>query len=135
MSVMLISQQSFKNNLLSLYMYYSKINYGKKIHYEQMKEHFENLYSLNVKSWNARYPGYTVEDISINLSNNNYKLHGNLYSLLKSLQCLNYQIEIDEIKDITPDEQRAYNFLQNTIERIKDYIITETEEYKNAEWA
>lgn len=58
------------------------------------------------------------------------------YQMLKLLQCIRYQIEEDSFSD---EERKHYavslQLLNRSINDIKDAIIGQIQEYKDAEWA
>jgi hypothetical protein len=137
MSVMVLHDKHYQRNFESCFYAYSKITYGSHIDYNRLKTIFKNLYTLNVKSYNKLYKENGV--LELNLSDavlKNIDLHPNFCSLLKSLECLEYQIELNEIKDnITAEEKNAYKFLTDYIEKLKAYIINNLDDYKAAYWS
>lgn len=59
----------------------------------------------------------------------------NTFQMLKYLECIHYNIEINTIaRQLTPEEKDAMNVLHKAIEEIKSRIISEMEEYRDAAW-
>jgi hypothetical protein len=70
---------------------------------------------------NLRYSGKTI----------------NTYQMLKTLECICYNIEVDTIKTVgmlTVHESAAMDVLNRAIDEIKSVIINEIKEYKDAQW-
>jgi len=84
---------------------------------------------LNQKSYNERYPN---EKDNINLCGFYYQTttHRPLTAiqLLKYLQCIEYNIEIE-------DESKDLQLLKDCINDLQNSIINNMEEYKNAKWS
>lgn len=94
----------------------------------------KKAYDLNIKSWNLRYPN--EETITEDQQEKFYKVDfkskerfNNPYEVLVTLQKLRYNIDSQAIKEKSDRDTR--DILDIIIEDIKNYIITNTEEYKN----
>ena len=62
----------------------------------------------------------------------------NTYQMLKSLECIYYNIElctIETVRELTEFEKRSVEILKNAIEEIKTMIVEEIPEYKEAKWS
>lgn len=131
MSVMLISPASFKRNVYSLSKFSPVFNYGQTAYLDTLEPIFETLQKLNARSFSERYaePVEIMPYKEVSRPGN----HPNLCALLKSLQCLEYNIELDE-KGLSFDERRALKYLRGTIEAIKSHLISELPEMKEAAW-
>ena len=108
----------------------------KKITYDKMDlERWENLlinaYSLNIKSWNLRYPSDIIDEadeiVFYAPDFSNKEKFNNECEVLKAMQCLLYNIEIDKPNN---QEQLTINLLTDIINKLKDYIINSLQ--KNA---
>lgn len=132
MSVMLIDPKSFKKNVDALNRFSWLYLYGKTLYFDEIEPIMDTLQEMNVRSYNERY-NENAEVIPYREVYTSER-HNNLLELLKSLQCLRYNIELDE-KKFTFNKYRAWKFLNDQIEAIKSYIISELPEYKNAQWA
>lgn len=53
--------------------------------------------------------------------------------LLKALQCLDYQIETEQ-KELNEEEKAAMHVLQMTISELQNAIVSETKDYRDAQW-
>lgn len=129
MSVMQLKPESFKKNTYGIGTFSHKYNYGRTILSSDISPVFEILQSMNAKSYSERYEESLdyVPFKEVNI----VKEHNNLSSLLKSLQCLYYNIELDKLTD---EEKEALKFLKEHIEAIKNYLINQITEYKEAKW-
>jgi hypothetical protein len=136
MSVIVLNQESFKRNMEGIENFSSKFNYGRIILISEQKKNFNELYHLNIRSWNEAYGEHKQEIENINYNNITITdEHKNIYSLLKSLQCLQYQIDYTPTcRHLSYNERNALQFLYDIIDRITSYIISESEEYKSSDW-
>lgn len=114
----------------------------KKITYDKMDlERWENIlksaYSLNIKSWNLRYPSdiISIEDKAVfyepNFKSNKEKFNNDC-EVLKALQCLRYNIEIE--KEQSQQEQQTLKNLDDILDKLKNHIISNLDDYKIASW-
>jgi hypothetical protein len=91
---------------------------------------------LNVRSWNERYPDDIVTDeeaerwYKIKISCKSFK---NDYELLKTLQFLNYNIDIKK-ENMSYKERLAVDFLESAINMTISYILNNIPEYRVADW-
>lgn len=90
---------------------------------------------LNIRSWNERYKEDIITDEEIkkhymvNLKTND-KFNNNC-EILKVLQCLAYNIELD---NMSSKEKKVLSDLEAVISHMKNYIISNLEDYKKASW-
>lgn len=82
----------------------------------------EVLRKANYNSYNQRYEEYVAMENVIYDSNVKY---GNYCDFLKALQCIRYQIEIENFD---------YTFIDELINVVKDIIIWDLPEYQAAKW-
>jgi len=94
--------------------------------FTKLQGFFKSLIVLNAKSWNARYN--ENEPISNNLDFTRGKTL-NPYQLLKSLECIAYQIEGDELTD-----SNTFGYLERMISELTGRILGNIPEYENAKW-
>lgn len=113
----------------------------KKITYEDINlERWENLlresYNLNIKSWNLRYPNDIITEanqaVFYEPDFNKKEKFNNDCEVLKALQCLYYNIELETEKNF--QEQLTLQLLDDIIDKLKNHIISNLEEYKVANW-
>lgn len=132
MSVMQLNPENFTKMVNAMSKFSHKFNYGSVIFTSDITPRFQLLQVLNAKSYSERYE---MEEFAYTpfkkISKEEYK---NIPALLKSLQCLKYNIEIEE-KDMSYDEKNAYTMLNDYIEQIKNYIISQIPEYEESAWA
>jgi hypothetical protein len=94
-----------------------------------------NAYMLNIRSWNERYTDDVITDeeikasCTLNLKTN--EKFNNDCEILKALQCLSYNIELDHMNF---KEKKVESDLKAVIEHLKNYIIGNLEDYKKAAW-
>lgn len=111
----------------------------------RIREWVEQLYEMNEVSHAVRYrKEVDWEGLDIPLSiirdwrYNNTKGPGcNAYQMLKHLQCIHYQIEMDEIRraGLMKDcYEEAYRMLEKAIGEMQSHIIHAIPEYKEAKW-
>lgn len=112
----------------------------KKVTYDSVDlNRLENLlkeaYHLNIKSWNLRYPSDIIDDadeiVFYTPDFNNKEKFNNECEVLKAMQCLLYNIEIDKPNN---QEQLTINLLTDIINKLKNYIINSLDDYKTAQW-
>lgn len=113
----------------------------KKITYDKMDlERWENLlksaYGLNIKSWNLRYTNDVIDEADEifyepNFKNNKEKFNNDC-EVLKALQCLRYNIELE--KEQSFQEQQTIKNLDEILDKLKNHIISNLEDYKIASW-
>lgn len=105
---------------------------------ESLKKCVQDWYFLNEKTYLSKYKVLDLKpdkELSLTLS---VPLI-NTYQVLKSLECIKYQIELTtiEVSDdyhITNNEAISYEILRRLIESISKRIIEETPQYKEAKW-
>lgn len=136
MSIMGLSEKSLINSLEGIRYFHRKVTL-KMVYYETLQDIISTLYSLNAKSYNLRYNEDC--DTILHYPNNLQKIKNihNEYSLLKSLQCLACNIDIEELEAVdfvSYEETKSYEFLIDFIEQLKNYIIDNNELYKSAAW-
>lgn len=98
-----------------------------------------SLYLLNQRSYSARY---REEDKDHDLFNFVRRKVGlpNPFQLLKYVECLMYNIEIDTINEkfdkwVTKQEQYDYKLLKKWRDELMSSIIDQMQEYKDAKWS
>ena len=136
MSVMVLDVKTYEKisnsgNLLS------KVFYGKNFSFDYLYELSKILYNLNVVSYNETYLDNENVDFVFTekINKNSKEKFNNIFELLKSLQCLRYNINFDENSlKADSEEYNSLIFLEKVINRIKDYIIENMEEYKISTW-
>ena len=94
--------------------------------FTKLQGFFKSLIVLNAKSWNTRYN--EDEPITENLNFNKGKML-NPYQLLKSLECISYQIEGDTLTD-----SNTFRYLERMIRELTARILSHIPEYENAKW-
>lgn len=110
----------------------------------QLKKHVCNWLWLNEMSYIRRYQDGSKPDLGDFLT---FKSNANIntYQMLKYLECIKYNIEIETIKTgktgnetpfLIPDEKmESYNLLEKASEEIQCTIISQLPKYKSAKWA
>ena len=125
--------------------WYEKRKYSFDVIFEEIKNIINSLRELNVVcvslQYKHHYIGVLDEEIKNELkevkrktSIKNLTKHG-LYNALK---CLNYQIEIEHLEDIrelTIEEQKAYLFLKEFTYSLCEDIVSNLEEDKTNTWS
>ena len=106
----------------------TKSNYGNTVYFDDLYNYIQTLYNMNIRSYNYRYGEAEILD---NISKSSKKKFNNICEVLKSLQCLKYNID-EEPQDTT--ESRAMEWLESQIDMIKNYLIGEIQDYKEATW-
>lgn len=93
---------------------------------------------LNLRSYDVRYrmqSDYEAADKSFSLKMGSVpadKTAMSVYEMLKALQCVRYQIEVDTAQN--PQWQTCIKILGNAITELSDRIIGSLPEYKAARW-
>ena len=127
-------------NLKTIEKLGNNISIIKKVTYDSVDlNRWENLlqdaYHLNIKSWNLRYPSDIIDDadeiVFYAPDFSNKEKFNNECEVLKAMQCLLYNIEIDKPNH---QEQLTINLLTDIINKLKDYIINSLDDYKTAQW-
>ena len=86
---------------------------------------------LNYRSYNTRYNQNLSMPTIVKVVNVGNKEYDNYCQLLKRLQCIRYNIETEFCKP-NYKEIEAINSLNDVIEGLKDWIIGELTDYKEA---
>ena len=136
MSVMVLDVKTYEkiSNSGSLL---NKVFYGKNFSFDYLYELSKILYNLNVVSYNETYLDNENVDFVFDekINKNSKEKFNNMFELLKSLQCVRYNINFDENSlKADSEEYNSLIFLEKVINRIKDYIIENMEEYKISKW-
>lgn len=135
MSVMLISKETFQKIGNSCVMLNNCT--CSNIYSDDLEEIVKSLYHLNVVSYNLRYKeNLQEENLNLRTSKRRFDNH---FELLKALQCIQYNIELnssssDEPYKITYKEELYLEWLDEKIKDIIRYILNDIEEYKLAQW-
>jgi hypothetical protein len=129
MSVMQLGPESFLKNVAGITRFSPIFNYGRVIMSDEIRDTFLMLQCMNACSFAERYK--EDMDLTLFVEVETTEKHHTLPALLKSLQCLYYNIEID---DMDQDEKDAYKVLHDYIEQITGHLISELDEYKIAQW-
>ncbi|PKR83020.1 hypothetical protein [Heyndrickxia camelliae] len=92
-----------------------------------MKEDIQKLHTANYESYARLYkiPHFQYEPLVI--KDNDYSRFDNLCQLLKSLECIRYNIELGP-------KEFDYTFIEKTIQVVKNAIIESLPEYEKAIW-
>lgn len=109
--------------------------------FEEARRWVKNLLRLNLISYNTRYNENERDNLPTTATRTETKAH----QLLKYLQCIDYNIEVETIQKLgSYDEDRArvneqdlkdIKLLRDFIQDIQTAIIAQTEEYKTAKWS
>lgn len=94
----------------------------------QYQHHLEEGKSVDIK---------IKKEIQYLLKNRNETVRLNPTALLKALQCLQYQIEIEHLtalRPITKEEENALMFIKEMSNQIAYDVATGTKEYEAAQW-
>lgn len=106
----------------------------------------DSLRSLNVLAvvlqYSHHYEGRVDQEIKEQVTQliNNQEEHKSItkLGLYKALCCLNYQIEIDRVKDLgafTEPYKKAYSFMEYMINGLAHYLVNRMiPEYENLAW-
>lgn len=125
MSIMILNTVTIEK--LSNSYLYIKNSMHENISYEEIETTLKIAYNLNIRSYNERYQENNIYEPNFN----NSEKFDNIYQVLKALQCLIYNIEV---ADMCYYEKNSYEKIKIWIDRIKDYIITNNENYIAAQW-
>ena len=109
-----------------------------------LKKHILNWLWLNEMSYNRRYEDGATPNLHDFITFRYPKII-NTYQMLKWLQCIDHNIEIDTIKSgktgmeepflIPDDKMESYKLLQKAIKEISSVIISQIPEYRDAKWS
>jgi len=158
MSVLVLEPKKYtqiKNRMISFtFRNICDINYCGTVRDMTEKQIYETVKTwsiLNELSYCDKYEGEKFTSLHLFIEESREK-SCNIYQLLKWLQCIKYNIELDTIKDkkllktLESKEIASYNneqmimiknplhTLDKMIDEISMNIIKEIEEYKNADW-
>ena len=136
MSVMVLSKETFQKigNACTMLNACTCSN----MYSDDLEEIVKSLYHLNIVSYNLRYDDNLQEE-NLNLRTSK-KRFNNHFELLKALQCLKYNIELNPYSSNDKPYQTSYKedlYLEWLDEKIKDitcYILNNIEEYKLSQW-
>lgn len=113
------------------------------ISYNRLKYLVKDWYKMNVLSYNYRY-NRNVTDIEVDsalsaIDSWDYETIKDKpcspYQMLKTLQCIRYQIEYDSFNEKEKDMYRvSLEILNRAINDIMDAIVSQIPEYKEAKW-
>lgn len=145
MSVLAISSNQFKEvyNKACKYQYRDTVdidfcNTLKNENQESLKNWCKSLLELNYKSYKKRYNKHCdLEELDNDkkiIDSWNWNTMGkacSTYQMLKFLECINYNIELDKTE---LDNSTAYQTLIKAINEIRYNIISQIPEYKNSKW-
>lgn len=111
---------------------------------DDLKDHVKNWITLNELSFNRRYDEKN-EPFLVNFMKFRHGAKISTYQMLKYLQCLQYNIELDTIRNgktgfepkmiITSELMESYKLLERAILEIMQQCINEIPQYKNANWS
>lgn len=146
MSVMLLSLNHYKMVFEKACTYPSKritdIDYChtlSRMNDKRIKHLIKDWYKMNILSYNYRY-NTNVSDSVIN-SIDNWEYENvkdkpcSAYQMLKLLECIRYQIEQDSFSDKEREQyETSLQLLNRAINSIRDSIISQMNEYKEARW-
>lgn len=122
--------------------------FAEKLQYEgetMVSDYVDTLRRLNVLcvflQYKHVYEGRVEQEIVANTTNLLTNRGGgsvlSLVKLIKALQCINYQIEIEyleELRELTAEESMAMQMTEKLINDLCTYIVTSSKEYDEAEW-
>lgn len=108
-----------------------------------IKKNILNWLWLNEMSYNRRYREDNEPYLHQLMEFKNAETI-NTYQMLKYLNCIEYNIELNTIEtghdgmqpkiEIPPDKKESYSILKKAINEIQNVIISEIDEYKNAKY-
>lgn len=148
MSVMLLNKKQFERVFASIYMPHQNRDFtflknellGDWDQHKTLFKQIEALYKANHISYVERYSHYedikniTLEPLQIE-SCLEAKSYDNYSQLLKSLQCIRYNIEeIFNFEKLKYEYPIDMTFIDTLINGLKDVIIYSLEEYNRAVW-
>jgi len=97
-----------------------------KLCYNAVQKFVRELYQANLNTWNKKYnQNDTILDI---LPATGERM--NKYQTLKSLQCLHYNIETEYV----PEAKKIFDEVKVMVDEIAYILVTDQEQYKEAEW-
>lgn len=121
---------------------YFDYNFSKDV--QVVRDYVDSLREINVLcvilQYKHHYVGVLDEQIEAErffLKEKTSKKLLNDFQLLKALECLSYQIEINylkELRGLTELEQSSLDFLSGIKNTVRRKIINNLSEYNNAEW-
>lgn len=126
MSVMIINVETFENVAESLFFNYNYRLKGKFQDFKDVKALVTSWFELNCLSYSIRY-NENVSTYGPNFEKKAEKLSN--IQLLKSLECIRYNIEFDK-----EEEHTSVRKLEKFITLMKDIIIEDLVEYQTAQW-
>lgn len=136
MSVMVLNTKTIEK-LGNSYNYLSNA-FSRTIYADDLEKTLKGLYDLNIRSWDERYPSDLIaEEEKETFYKPNFRSKekfNNECEVLKALQCLKYNIDIDN-KNLSYQENIHMEYLDNMINRLTSYIISNLEDYKKASWS
>ena len=132
MSIMVLNTKTIEklsNNYITMQEATGSINLTR---YENT---LKGLYDLNIRSWNERYSNDIIteeeKETFYKLNFNQKERFNNPCEVLKALQCLKYNIELEEENN---NDKRLLRELEGYISSLMSYIISNLEDYKMANW-
>lgn len=129
MSVMQLAPESIRKMSEGITRFAPTFNYGSGIYGDRHRDTFLMLQTMNACSYAGRYSQDL--DFTLFVEVKTTEKLANLSALLKSLQCLYYNIELE---DMDQDEKDAMNLLDGYIKQITSHLINEMDDYKEAQW-
>ena len=125
---------------------FNKSNLNYKELSNQIKDIVDTLRKINVLTVSLQYKDNYIgtldneiqKEINYLLTNRNNEQYLSPTALYKALQVINYQIEIEhltEIRELDTHESNALLFLKEITIAVATFIVTNTEEYNNADWS
>ncbi len=97
-----------------------------QLYTEDLQKFFRKAYQANVNTWNRKYK---EDDQMLDILPATGEPM-NKYQVLKTLQCLHYNIEAEYV----PESKELISQLQTMINEIMYNIVTESEDYQEASW-
>jgi hypothetical protein len=113
---------------------------------ENISKVFDTLRELQVLcvslQYKHHYTGKLNEEIQeqkdILMTEKTETVYLNNINLYSALNCLNYQIELEHLTEITPlsqEQKKAYDFLSRLIDALAHRIVRESKDYNKANWS
>lgn len=128
MSVMIVKGETYVKLVNSIYLHGENwiIDHALNgMDFEAVCNEFKKMHWAVKESYNRRYRESGYRELKI--SDKDYSRFDNPCQILKSLECIKYQIELDE-------KEFDFIFLNKMIETYKTVIIEGLDEYKEAQW-
>jgi hypothetical protein len=132
---------SFKDRLPELY----KRSTGIDIKADKVRDIIDTLRRINVLCVSLQYAHHyegvldkEIEDQTKMIMNRKEFQHLTKVELYKSLSCVNYQIELEHLKELrqlTEDEETAMFFLREFTDCLAHDIVSNLQEYETAKWS